>query len=244
MAYQAWGCSICSTTSSPDAPEGFQIEVHHVKKRSRGGPDSWDNSLGLCGSLLPGRCHQRVEAEEIKLDMAEMRWTDVTAMGMVTGVIRQIPGPPEQGPGERFQLITQLMSGAEKDMLDACVLLTYAKAMEEWRFLEMDGWTAYCRDAGLTRGKVSKMLRVGVFYAGAWKQLPRADQANLSVERLYLCARLAEREGWSTETALSEAVAHPPSELQAMLTGREPDHLFHRCPDCGAEHRIVGGGNG
>lgn len=60
-AYQLLGCSFCGRRASIYALGGTKVEVHHIIPRSRGGDDSWENTVGLCGPLAGCKMHALVE---------------------------------------------------------------------------------------------------------------------------------------------------------------------------------------
>ena len=66
-AWQRFGCAVCATTVATSAEQGWRIELHHITPRSRGGGDEAENLMGLCGELLPNKCHWRVTTNRVKI---------------------------------------------------------------------------------------------------------------------------------------------------------------------------------
>jgi hypothetical protein len=100
------GCAICSYEPSPDAPDGFRLEMHHVIPRSQGGPDAPWNLVALCGGLTENRCHQRVTEHVYEIarnDAGILVWRDRRAGGQLwkrlrfTAKYSQLV-PPENPP--------------------------------------------------------------------------------------------------------------------------------------------------
>src|SRR4051794_30594744 len=79
-AWQRFGCAICGHVVERKAESGFYIELHHVVPRSQGGGDEPENLMGLCGELLPQKCHWRVTTNRLKISWEEVVdgyiWTD------------------------------------------------------------------------------------------------------------------------------------------------------------------------
>jgi hypothetical protein len=138
------------------------------------------------------------------------------------------------GPEERYARLTFLLKRSRHDRLLATLHLHEAWKRQEWEQLGTT-WPDYYDGLGLEKSTVSKMLRVGQVFSDLWRGLPEADQALLSVERLYLAARLADRDQLTPSAALAEAVANPTSQLVAQLKGDEPADRceHHECPNCG-----------
>lgn len=142
--------------------------------------------------------------------------------------------PADSVAGQRYAQIGLLLRRSRQDSLVAALNLHQAYQNQEWEQLGIS-WSDYYGGLSLEKSTVSKMLRVGQVFNGAWLTLPEADQAELSVERLYLAARLADRDQLTPSAALAEAVANPTHQLVSQLKGDEPTDRcqHHVCPDCG-----------
>lgn len=137
-------------------------------------------------------------------------------------------------PEGRHVLIRELIRQAEKNRLAAALLLMKAWEDAEYEKLDMT-WPEYYGDVGLVKSEVSKMLRVAQTFRGQLLTLPRADQAEMSLERAYYAARIVRAELMSHSEALSTAASTPTSGLVAILKGDEPaDRCV--CPTCGSNH--------
>ncbi len=79
-AWQRFGCAICGTTVQTRSEQGWREELHHIIPRARGGGDEPENLMGLCGELLPNKCHWKVTNNIIKISWDEYLgswiWTD------------------------------------------------------------------------------------------------------------------------------------------------------------------------
>src|ERR1051326_3540441 len=56
--WDPFGCAIC---------QGKPVDIHHLRKRSQGGPDSLGNGIGLCSSFSKLRHHDAVEEGRIEI---------------------------------------------------------------------------------------------------------------------------------------------------------------------------------
>jgi hypothetical protein len=144
-------------------------------------------------------------------------------------------------PIDRFEAIRSRVRTAQKALIEASVLLAQAYDLEEWRALGFSSFTAYAAELEIQQSVASKMVRIGRTFSEhgrpLWHALSARDQAELSIERLYLAARRAEAGDCTANEALHDAVAHPPAWHRAMLDGREPlDARPCVCPKCGTRH--------
>jgi hypothetical protein len=144
-------------------------------------------------------------------------------------------------PEGRFAAIRAFIRAAQHAMLNASVLLARAHDTEEWRDLGFPSFTAYAAELEIPQSAASKMVRVGRTFSEngepAWSTLPTHDQAELSIERLYLAARRVELGQCTVAEAVHDAVAHPPRWHRALLRGDEPlDERPCTCPVCGTPH--------
>jgi hypothetical protein len=147
----------------------------------------------------------------------------------------------DNSPEGRFAAIRQCIRTAQNSLLNASVLLAHAFEAEEWRTLGFASFTAYTGELEIRQSAASKMVRVGRRFAEngrpLWWSLPAHDQAELSIERLYLAARRVEAGQCSVGEAIHDAVAHPPRWHRALLRGDEPlDERPCVCPECGTQH--------
>ena len=88
--WRAHGCAVCGETGP--------LELHHLTKRSHGGPDSPGNIVGLCGAFSKHRCHARVEDGSLRLQTdvhGALMWVD-TRSGE-TGPVSRPWGALERG---------------------------------------------------------------------------------------------------------------------------------------------------
>ncbi len=123
-AWQEFGCALCGYVAYVGAAEGWGVEVHHIVPRSQGGPDSWENTIGLCGELVPQKCHWKVTTNQIKLavvDEVGLVWTD-TRSGE-EGICREL--------SEESSDIRRLVGGA-KPLAEAPIPSKKLPVPSEW----------------------------------------------------------------------------------------------------------------
>jgi hypothetical protein len=251
--WQGHGCAICGRSAPPDAELGYRVELHHLVGRAQLGPDTERNIIGLGGAFLCNH-HPLVTEHKIELyrtDAGELVWTDHNGG---RGVCRRLPESyytptmrmpvttvldpetgelePVAGPQERFTHLRTLIRESERRRLAAAIGLLVVFENREYERLEMT-WQDYYTGLGLAKATASKMLTVARTFRGAWQQLPEADQAELSVGRLYVAAQLV-AEGLDADEALHKAVQTPTHHLIAERKGEEPvERRPMTCPECG-----------
>lgn len=89
LAWNVFGCAVCGD-SSRSQDSGWKVELHHTVNRSQGGHDS--PLIGLCGELMPRKCHWRVTTNRLKIawsdEISGFVWVD-TRSGEV-GICRRL----------------------------------------------------------------------------------------------------------------------------------------------------------
>jgi hypothetical protein len=185
---------------------------------------------GTC-RLLPEGLHPAFRQETL---------SRVPTPSLPAAVVVNTPASAQAGNGEvdeaqqRLSAIRSLCREAARSHLAASLLLAQAYDRGDHSRFGLS-WSAYVADhVGLTKGTASKMLTVARTFKGAWMSLPEDQQAELSLERTYLAAKLVEVNGLAVEEALSKAVSQPAHHLVAERLGEEPvDQRPVTCPDCG-----------
>lgn len=249
--WQSWGCAICGQTTAEDADEGWRIELHHIENRSQGGEWAYENIVGLCGDLLPRKCHWNVTTKRVELVRNVLGWAYqwVDLRTGETGLLRRLPRA-EAGttivleaeepmgmrttPESRFQWLRRTIGRTRRQMILVALELQRAYAAGDYQVLGVD-WPTYYGNLGLSRSQVSKMLAVANAFGSRPLDLSEHEQQELSLTRLYLGKRLIDG-GADPEDALADVVHHPTEQLVAKLKGDEPaDRHPCTCPDCGKE---------
>ena len=293
LAWQTFGCAVCGQVARVNADSGWRIELHHTKNRSQGGHDS--PLLGLCGEMLPNKCHWRVTTNRLRLDdhpSVGWLWTDTRSgetglcrvlnlsLAAETGLDRVLTAPVEmrkdrpftrravsddraakialdhgfdpgdltapglKGAESRFRMARELNNTAERAWMAMAVVIQKGMQMGDAKTLGFEDYQQWGDAIGVSTTVMSKLRTIGRHFAGKWELLPDADKAELSMEGLYIAARMVKLGRWTEEQALNEAVAQPVHRLwHEYKLGEEEargerDH--HACPLCGQWHLCHG----
>jgi hypothetical protein len=137
-------------------------------------------------------------------------------------------------PDHRHEAIQTLAAKATTDHLAAAALLYAAREEKDYVRLGLESWAAYLDSVGVSRSQDSKLRKAYSTFGGEWG---RAMGLGLTTERLYLAARVTERDGLDYQDGLALAVNTPSHELVARLKGEELEPTMCACPECGHSHR-------
>lgn len=291
-AWQSFGCAVCGQVARPGADSGWSIELHHTTNRSQGGHDS--PLLGLCGELLPNKCHWRVTVNRLRLEESAAGWVWIDQQSGETGLCRVLdlelaaetgleraltrpdsevkdrvwkrrPVPLERaeniareegidvseivsggvaGAEARFNVARELNHRAQRAWMSLAIVIQKAMQMNDPSLLGFGTQEEWADAIGIDTATFSKLKLIGMQFAGAWEPLSEADKRNLSLEGLYIAARMMKLGHWSESQALSEAVAQPVHKLyrsyrETLETGEKPHTVeSHACPECGRWHSV------
>lgn len=252
--------------------------------------------MGLCGELLPNKCHWRVTTNRMKVEWHDGAkghvWTDtrtgetglcrplIMEMAGEAGLsraltapvglahdraLRRRPVPAERagaiaeqegfvaedltggglkGAERRFGMGRDLNHRAERAWMALAVVIQKAQEMGDPGMLGFTDVYEWGEAMGVNKTTMAKLRTIGMQFAGAWELLPEADKKQLSMEGLYVAARMVKTGHWDEATALTEAVAHPVHKLwrtyrETVETGAEPHTAeTHACPSCGRMHTV------
>lgn len=147
--------------------------------------------------------------------------------------------PTEHSPAgaqERFMMIRELARRIERDSLRLTLLLQFSLSHQDHTQLGFGTVGEWADAIGIEKATMSRLRLVGKMFQGAWVDLPPADQAMLTLDRLYVAARMVKLKQWTLERGLQEAVSKPAAQLW-----REHMDLHHSreqctCPTCGQWH--------
>jgi hypothetical protein len=285
LQWQSFGCAICGQVARPNADSGWRIELHHTTNRSQGGHDS--PLLGLCGELLPNKCHWRVTTNRLRIEWRDpVGWCWLgeggetglirpmnISLAAETGLDRVLTAPIElrkdrpftkrkvpddraeaiardlgyepedllsagvEGAERRFNMARELNHTAERAWMEMAVVIQKGMQKGDAHTLGFEDYKQWGDAIGISATLMSKLRTIGRHFAGTWELLPDAQKAELSMEGLYIAARMVKLGRWTEEEALNEAVAQPVHRLwHEYKLGEEEargkrDH--HACPLCG-----------
>lgn len=160
------------------------------------------------------------------------------APDLLPEVLRARGAGPEAAQ-ERFKVAEQLARRVENDLLLLSLLIQDVASTKEWALLGYGSIREYTDAIGLSPPTVSKMRKIARFFQGRWMNLPAADRAALSVDKLYYAGLMLESGAYADEeTALHEAVARPQRDLWAEWKEVKGETEAHACPDCGRWHPV------
>jgi HNH endonuclease len=289
-AWQQFGCAVCGQITRPTADPGFRIELHHLVPRARGGTDDPANLMGLCGELLPNKCHWRVTTNRMVIEQMAVGWVWrdvgsgdtglcrplVLSLAAETGLDRVLTAPIEmrkdrsvskrpvpqeraeavakaegfdptdismpgvEGAERRFAMARELNHRAERAWMVMAVVIQKGMMMGDPKTLGFEDYQEWGDAIGVSTTLMSKLRMIGKQFAGSWEMLPEADKAMLSMEGLYIAARMVKLGRWTEEEALHEAVAQPVHRLWHAYKIEEEvfkgEREHHACPICGFWH--------
>lgn len=147
-----------------------------------------------------------------------------------------------EGPAQaRFKLASELRDRAEQAWLACALVVHVATEKRDWDHLGFDHQNEWAHAIGIPASTLSKLKLIASAFQGAWVRLNPADRGMLTLEGLYLAARMVKLGAWSPQQALAEAVAQPTNHLWGQYKGllkEDGGHgrFTHACPDCGQIH--------
>lgn len=150
-----------------------------------------------------------------------------------------IDGEGEEPAKARFLLASELRDRAEQAWLACALVVHVAAEKQDWNHLGFDSQQEWAHAIGIPASTLSKLKLIASAFQGAWVKLNPADRGMLTLEGLYLAARLVKLGQWSPDHALHEAVSQPTNYLWTQykeLIESEDPRIMHNCPDCGQRH--------
>jgi hypothetical protein len=137
----------------------------------------------------------------------------------------------------RFMTARELHTQVERGWLALSLILQYGMAHRDHLQLGFRTVGEWADAIGISKPSMSKLRMVSRTFQGSWQALPKEDQAALSMEGLYLAARMVKLGKWDAEQALREAVAHPVQYLWKIHKDAAGAEIhWCQCPECGANH--------
>jgi len=149
-----------------------------------------------------------------------------------------LTGVGMKGAEDRFLAGRTLIARAERAWMALAVVLQKGAEMGDFRLLGFGDPFEWGEAMGVNKATMSKLRTIGQQFAGRWELLPDTDKQALSMEGLYIAARMVKIGAWDEKTALSEAVAQPAHKLfrtyqETKMTGTVPNTAStERCPTC------------
>jgi len=168
-------------------------------------------------------------------------------LGAAHGITAEVPeqwmpegtalGTGPQAAQSRFLTARELHTTVERGWLQLSLVLQYGMAHRDHLTLGFRTIGEWADAIGISKPAMSKLRMVSRTFQGSWLALPKQDQEALSMEGLYLAARMVKLGRWTPEQALSEAVAHPVGYLWRVHEDQRDDRdEFCTCPTCGKRH--------
>ncbi len=160
--------------------------------------------------------------------------------------VDDLTGVGRDGAERRFNVARELNYSAQRAWMALAIVIQKAMQMGDAYLLGFETQEQWADAVGVDKATMSKLRTIGREFAGSWTSLPAIDQQGLSMEGLYIAARMVKLGHWSEEVALSEAVAQPVHKLYRTYRESLETDAFqpntaesHQCPDCGHWHVVV-----